>query len=194
MTARLTLIVAIVIAVCFTDSWAQCSLDDDMINTVAIPDGDLDVLFGSTHSIVHPGDQVGFQLIVTNVSQDPVDLWWPVHDPEVLYIQPAAVSNPIDLEFPPIYHEPEILYFYSGGLTLAPGECLTHEFSWDTIAAPCEAGAYRAWSGLVAWLYDVNPPTWEWITPAGGATLNLEMTGEVAVESVSISRIKGLFQ
>lgn len=194
MTTKLTLIAAIVIVLCFTDSSAQCSLDEEMINTVAIPDGNLEVLFGSTHSAVQPGDQVGFQLIVTNVGQDPVELWWPVHDPDVLYIQPAAVTNPISPESPPVYHEPTILYFYSGGVTLAPGECLIHDFSWDTAAHPCEVGAYRAWSGLVAWLYDVTPPTWEWITPAGGATLDLEMTDDVAAESVSISTIKGLFR
>jgi len=194
MTTKLTIIATIVIITCFGDSSAQCLLDEGMINTVAIPHEDLEVLFGSTHSEVQPGDHVGFQLIVRNVGQGPVDLWWPVHDPDVLYIQPAAVSNPIDLESPPVYHEPAILSFYSGGVTLAPGECVTHDFTWDTAAYPCDAGSYRAWSGLVAWLYDVLPPTWEWITPVGGATLDLEMTGEVAVERVSISRIKGLFR
>jgi hypothetical protein len=192
MSKKLAFLTLALAAVFAGSAFAQCSLPEEMINTVTIPDGDLEVHLGSTHSIVQPGDVVDFELMIVNKGNEAVTIWWPVSGPSTLMIYPPSVTDPFNPGMMAVYYFPPVLFYIPGEFTLQPGECQIYTFTWDTSTHPAAEGVYNAWSGLVRYPVEFEPR--EWITPAGGAVLSLTMTGEVDTENASLGGVKSQFR
>ena len=195
MTKRIAIICAALVIVAAPPARAQCELSAGFDNSVAIIEGDLEVVFGADGTLFGPDDTVNFELIVKNNGATPVQIPFPVHYPQAVMVADATCTDVVACMDAFAFVYPPSFFYTPGSVDIAAGACERWTIAWDLAADPAPVGDYKAFAGLFAWTDGQDRlPLGEWILPAGGATVTFELTDVVSNAAVSWSGIKALYR
>lgn len=182
----------------------SCEVPEGYVNQVIVDDGTMRVRYATDKASYGPTDDVHLYLVVQNLGEtafylndgtDPQDGHFILRPPfetwETCCVPFANRESTVLL-----YH-PSVLYFFSMGTTLQPGQCRVWEqtlpLEWATDGVP---GTYAVLGGMLHHAWDVSSNTYEpeLVVPAGGAELHIQITGPVAVENHTWGHVKALYR
>jgi len=156
-----------------------CSVPPGYMNNTSRTEGDLKFTFAMDEFVYSESDTIRFHYIVENIGQDTFYVNWGIDPMYAFFIYPDSCFT---LDQPgcfdeAIYYYPQIVYYYSEGIHLLPGECKVFSESWDqsknTDVTP-GPGSYRVFGGL--WKPDPGP-SWP-----GSFQLQSELALEIVIE------------
>ena len=172
---------------------AQCELPAGFANFGVVSDGDLNVTFATDKLLYGPGETVQFYFIVENVGPSTFFINWGIDPQDCFFIMPLSCTSVNQACYEAsVFHHPGLVYFYSSGTTLDPGECRIWARSWDTNQEPAEAGTYNVLGGMCEPTYDSNVVFFH--VPTSGILLNLTIDGTVPVGEGTWGQIKALYR
>jgi len=174
---------------------AECLLSEDIDNFVVVTEGDFEVIFGTSGSEFALNETVRFELIVTNAGSSPAEINFPVHYPDAILVSEVDCMD-IQLCLGTFkFTHPSSLFYMPGSVNLDAGGCQKWTMAWDLTEQPAPVGTYKVWGGLMAWTDgQFRLPIGEWILPAEGATVLIDLVEAVATNDVSWSGIKALYR
>ena len=172
---------------------AQCELPANFSNFDVVYEGDLRVTFATDKPLYVPGETVQFYFIVENVGSTTFSINWGIDPQDGIFVMPLSCTslNQACYEDAVFYH-PGIVYFYSSGTTLDPGECRIWARSWDTNQIPAAPGTYNVLAGMCQPTYDANVVFFH--VPTTGILLNLTIDGAVPTDGDTWGKVKALYR
>ena len=197
------MLLVLLVCVCVSDVAAQdCEIPATYLNQVTVTEGDLWIGFASDKTTYALTDTAHFYLVVKNIGTEQYYVNWLVDPPNAIHVLPLGcteVGSSGCTICDRIYSWPWILYYYSSGVNLAPGECRVflggYEAVWpiskfEPIPAP---GDYTIVGGLYKPSVVSDDPCGELIAPTTGALLTVTLVNTVSAEPESWGVIKSLF-
>ena len=178
-----------------------CDIPPQFVNKVTVVLDTLSVGFATNKELYSPTETVEFYLVVKNIGTQTFHLNWGVDPQDGFFVLPDTcplVDWPGCLD-DPVFYFPQVIYFYSPGTTLAPGECRVWTESWDIPKenpVPPPDGIYNAFGGMCKVSF-TNRITAEYVVPADGAMLNLTIDSTVTGipdHTGTWGRVKALYQ
>ena len=174
---------------------AQCDLTPGFDNLVTLVEGDFEITFATNGTVFPEEGAVQMELIIRNIGSGPAEVNWPVTPPEGFFVTPLDCTAVKDCLEDVYYHYPPALMYVPGSFSLEAGECRKYTTTWDLMAHPVAIGSYRIWGGIMAWTTDVAvDPLGEWILPAAGASLTVEVDSAVGTAVPSLNGFKALYR
>jgi hypothetical protein len=183
----------------------DCLTPPGYANHVVVEDGDLRIRYATDRFSYGPADNVSFHLVVENIGATTVSINWGIDPQDGHFIlRPPfdsledCCSTDADLEANVLFYLPNVLYFFSAGTTLAPGQCRvwqrTIDLEWATNVVP---GTYAVLGGMLQLVASAIPGAsynMDFIAPSGGAKLTIDITGPVPTAATTWGRVKSLYR
>ncbi|MDI6809053.1 MAG: hypothetical protein QME66_08755 [Candidatus Eisenbacteria bacterium] len=173
---------------------AQCELPAGFSNSAVVTEGDLEVTFATDRLTYAPGDIVSFCLIVHNLGTSVFSINWGIDPQDGIFVMPDTCTA-VDQGRcfgGNVFHHPGIVYFYSAGTTLGPGECRAWERTWDTGIQSAEYGTYNVLGGMFEACFCQTVGTFHVLT--GGVLLRRIIEGSVSAGESTWGKIKALYE
>lgn len=155
--------------------------------------------FATDLEVYPPFGYAQFYLVIENTGTETFYLNWGIDPQNGFFVLPdtcTSVNQPgcYDVK---LYYYPTILYYYSDGTTLEPGECRVWTETWDILnwgGAPPPLGDYTVLGGMFE--PDVTPPygVGEFVLPVGGAPLTITIDWAIPVDEKTWGQVKTLYR
>ncbi len=175
------------------EAMAQCELPTGFANSAVVNEGDLNVTFATDKVVYAAGETVQFYFIVENVGASTFSINWNIDPQDAIFVMPLSCTSLNQTCYDnAVFIHPPIVYFYSAGTTLAPGECRIWARAWDTAVIPAAAGTYNVLGGMFEPTFD--PAIGIFHVPSAGILLNLTIEGTVPVEGGTWGKIKAIYR
>jgi hypothetical protein len=160
-----------------------CDIPPQFANKVTVVLDTLSVSFATNKELYSSTETVQFYLVVTNIGEQTFHLNWGSDPQDGFFVLPDTCPG---VDWPgclddPVFIFPQVIFYFSTGTTLEPGECRVWTESWDISVdnpVPPPDGTYNVFGGMCR----VSFSSWidaEYIVPADGVMLNLKIESTV---------------
>jgi len=191
---RLSNVTVLLLVLLASHAMAQCELPAEFSNFAVVTEGDLEVTLATDRLTYTPGDIVSFYLIVHNLGTSVFSINWGIDPQDGIFVMPdtcTAVDQGDCFDNNVFYH-PQVVYFYSPGTTLDPGECRIWEREWDTGTQSPDDGTYNVLGGMIEPCF--CPTIGAFHVPTSGVLLQLTIGGTVPADETTWGGIKALYE
>lgn len=181
----------------------DCSIPPAYLNQASVvTSNNLWVGFATDKHNYMLGDTARFYLVVKNIGTETFDIWWGTDPMDGVFVLPEGctdINQPgcIPEEDYPVFSWPWVIYMYSDGTTLLPGQCrVWHDAYWPiaTWQGGAEPGTYSVLGGMYKPPYFSIHPHGEFVVPPGGVLLSLTILDPTATRSATWGAIKGFYR
>ena len=174
-----------------------CDVPITYTNVVTVQESDMLVSFAADKDVYGPFETVQFYLVVKNVGTETFYMNWDIDPQNGVFVLPDecdSVNQPGCYTAAAFYY-PTVLYYYSAGTTLNPGECRIWTNSWDIGTwggGPPPVGNYNVLGGM----FQADPlaPPGEFVLPVGGAVLNVAIDYAIPVSHSTWGHVKTMYR
>jgi hypothetical protein len=193
MKHLLTLFFILVSSTAFAQD--PCDIPDTYTNQVTVVENDLRVGFATDKASYIPSEVVQFYLVVENVGSQTFSINWGIDPQDGVFVLPTsctALAYPGCFVDEAVYYQPTVIYYYSAGTTLEPGECRIWTHVWDpAVYGAHPAGTYNVLGGM----YEAMPlsPPGAFRVPTGGVLLSLTIESAIPTKNRTWGEIKVLY-
>ena len=189
---RLLAILAI-LSMLATGVMAQCDLPTGFTNFDVAYENDLKITFATDKMSYATGETVQFYFIVQNLGTSIFSINWGSDPQDGIFVLPVSCTSLTQTCFENSpFHHPEIVYYFSGGTTLDPGECRIWERSWDTSIYPATPATYNVLGGMWQPMYDDNVGLFH--VPTTPILLTIAIDSSIPTEKSTWGQIKELYR
>jgi hypothetical protein len=156
-----------------------CDIPLNFTNQVTIVESDMWIGFATDKHDYSFSDTVQFYLVVKNIGTELFYINWGIDPQDGLFVLPLGCTSvqQVGCFDHAAFYYPGILYYYSAGTTLNPGECRIWTEMWDIDRSQTpESGTYTILGGM----FEATPATEElgqFVVPVGGAQLTVTIGG-----------------
>jgi len=180
----------------------DCAIPPSYANQASVvTPNDLWVGFATDKYAYTLTDTVRFYLIVKNNGTEVFYINWHIDPQDGIFVLPAGCTEP----YQPgcfswddqIFTWPWIIYGYSDGTRLNPGECRIWKSAYWSISTYRDApppGQYNVLGGMLKGPYASGTPYGQFVVPDGGVLLQIVIESEVGAENETWGSIKALFR
>ena len=181
----------------------DCTIPPSYANQASVvTPNDLWVGFATDRHVYALNDTVRFYLVVKNNGTATFYINWHIDPQDGIFVLPAGCT---DLYQPgcfswddQIFSWPWIIYAYSDGTLLNPGECRVWKSAFWSISTyrgnVPSPGTYNVLGGMYKPPYASGTPYGQFVVPDGGVLLQIRIESEISVDSATWGSIKALFE
>jgi len=174
-----------------------CDIPIGYANVVVVEEADMLISFATDKDIYGPYETALFYLVVENIGTETFYMNWNIDPQDGVFVLPDSCTsvNQTGCYAAAAFYHPTILYYYSAGTTLEPGECRIWTRTWDIGTwggGPPPVGNYRVLGGM----FEADPvtPPGNFVLPAGGATLSIAIDYAIPTNASTWGQVKSMYR
>lgn len=174
-----------------------CDVPAQYANVVTVEESNMSISFATDKALYGPLETVQFYLVVENIGTETFYMNWSIDPQNGIFVLPNSCLsvNQAGCYDAAAFYYPTIIYFFSAGTTLEPGECRVWTNSWDIAnwgGGPPPIGTYNVFGGMFQ--ADVDTPPGNFVLPAEGVMLNLVIDYAIPANDGTWGQVKTLYR